>query len=85
MDADVVSVGVDICNVPLDKNKKIQLKEGRGHVTSLANGAPPRDNFYPPSLDASTQLRFAASSPIIPFASRQYVNRCCAGVRRGCL
>ena len=47
---------------------------GRGHVTSLANGAPPRDDFYPPSLDASTQLRFAASSPIIPFASRQYVN-----------
>ena len=31
---------------------------GRGHVTPLANGAPPRDNFYPPSLDASTQLRF---------------------------
>ena len=49
MDADVVpSVGVDICNVPLDKNKKIQLKEVGGPCYLFGHRCAPARRFLPP-------------------------------------
>ena len=49
VDADVVpSVGVDICNVPLDKNKKIQLKEVGGAMLPLWPTVRPRATIFNP-------------------------------------